>query len=939
MAHFGLQDRDFASQSASKLEERSGSFVSFFLDLPVDETVFRIFDRKGYYSVHGENAKFIAQEYFRTTVVLKNIGGSARSIPSVCLSQNMFEDVVKDLLMEKRCVVELWASEGGQKWKRSKLASPGNLQDFEDFWLNQDDYSGEDAIVLAIRVATRDGSPLIGVAHASSTQRSIALCEFSDADDFSNLQSVIYQCGAHECVVMAKDRSKSFDLALAQCDVRVTEVKKNLFESDGIEHDLERILREKQEAVLHQVRDSKHAMSALASVVKYLGLLDDSSNKNTFCISVHRMEQFVHIDPVAVTALNVLPSPADASKSMSLFGLLNQCRTSMGSRKLNRWTRQPLISKKEIDRRLDLVESFVEDAPLRLHLLNDALRKIPDLTRISKKLLRGVAKLEDCVKLYEFVMRIPSLINSIAGFSGPDRLRARIETDILHPFEESQKDFENLVVMIENTIDFSESDSHSYRISPAFDPELQRVREEMDEVLRGIHDAHMDVCKRLGIDHSKNQLKLEQNSVHGYSLRLSRKDEKLIRNKHEFVVLDTRKDGVVFTTVRIRKMSDEWSTMSSEYDAKQSELVKKAVEVVSSYVPVIDRVGELISDLDVFVSFAHVSSTAPKQYVRPVMFDEKDCDGGDMNEEGVEKTRDLRLVESRHPCLEAQDSCMFVANDAVLESGKSTFCIITGPNMGGKSTYIRQVALISLMAHMGCFVPCSAAEIPIIDAIFARIGASDSQLRGVSTFMAEMLEVASILRTATYRSLVIVDELGRGTSTYDGFGLAYAIAEHILTKIHCFCMFATHFHELTSLDEDHPDVRNLHVSARMENERLVMEYRVLDGKCDQSFGIHVAEMVDFPKEVVEVARKKARELEDLSGENDFKKRKIADVDSGAIKSSSEEDENTDALFEAFLQATDPGVGVEEQKEQLRRIQDKIKNFESKNDDAKIIVER
>jgi DNA mismatch repair protein MSH2 len=417
--------------------------------------------------------------------------------------------------------------------------------------------------------------------------------------------------------------------------------------------------------------------------------------------------------------------------------------------------------------------------------------------------------------------------------------------------------------MVETTVDLDALDNHEFIIRPEFDDGLRTIRKRLDKCKAEIATEHRYVGKDLDQDIEK-KLILENHKTHGWCFRLTRAEQSSIRNKKEYKEITTMKNGVYFTTNNLAELRREFDQLFENYNRTQSGLVQEVVNVASSYIPVLEKLAATLAHLDVIVAFSHVSVHAPTPYTRPTI-----------HERGTGNTI---LKEARHPCMEMQDDISFITNDVALERGTSEFLIITGPNMGGKSTYIRQIGVIALMAQTGCFVPCSEAELCIFDSILARVGASDSQLKGVSTFMAEMLETANILKSATRESLIIIDELGRGTSTYDGFGLAWAISEHIIKEIGAFALFATHFHELTSLVDPFPQVQNLHVVAHIdgtdspsdENQKrqVTLLYKVEPGVCDQSFGIHVAELVRFPEKVVNMAKRKADELEDFSGKHE-----------------------------------------------------------------------
>ncbi|KAG6876663.1 hypothetical protein C0993_001408 [Termitomyces sp. T159_Od127] len=426
-----------------------------------------------------------------------------------------------------------------------------------------------------------------------------------------------------------------------------------------------------------------------------------------------------------------------------------------------------------------------------------------------------------------------------------------VEEVYLKPLKEHGGSLEKYGEMVEQTLDLEELDNHNYVIKPDYDPKLQDLAEKLTKTRDGLDREHREVGKDLGLELDK-KLHLENNQ-----------DSKALTKK--YIELGTNKSGVFFTTKKLKELAEDFKEYSQSYTRTQVGLVREVVNIASTYTPVLEALDNIIAHLDVILSLAHVSAHSTDAYVKPKVI-EKGLSPNVLNKPTLINSStgsgNLILLESRHPCLEVQDDVSFIPNDVEM--------IKAGPNMGGKSTYIRQVGVIALMAQIGCYVPCTEAQVPIFDSILCRVGAGDSQLKGVSTFMAEMLETATILRSATKDSLIIIDELGRGTSTYDGFGLAWAISEHIASEIRAFCLFATHFHELTALDQQISHVKNLHVVAHVtstgeksQDRDITLLYKVEPGISDQSFGIHVAKLANFPENVIKLAKRKADELEDF----------------------------------------------------------------------------
>ncbi|PBK98891.1 DNA mismatch repair protein [Armillaria gallica] len=873
------------------------AFVTFFGKLPPkspETGTLRLFHRTApdeFYSAYGPDALYAATHVFHTNSVIKYLGAGGRTVglPYVSLKVSIAQMLLREALTTKQLRVEIWEPESQgrkcSKYRLEKEASPGNLQAVEDLLFISSDLLSA-PIVMAIKVNNtsaagggKDKVKSVGIAFADTSIRQLGVADFVDNDLFSNTESLIIQLSVKEAILPTGTSSGNTDrdldlnklkAVLDRCGVVISERKPSEFMAKNIADDLPRLLSKTPAPAAGSADASVSipqlslpvAPSALSALIAYLSLLADPTNHEAYSIRTHDLSQYMKLDASALRALNLTEAPGNAgttTRNTTLLGLLNKCKTAQGTRLLATWLKQPLVNLHEIRRRQNLVEIFVDDSNSRRSLQDDYMKVMPDLHRLSKRFQKSLASLEDVVRVYQVVLKLPGMIKTLNDVQTKEEHTSLIDEAYLTALREHESNLSKYSEMVEQTLDLDQLDHHSYVIKPDFDPRLKEFADELSKLRDGLDEEHQSVGDDLNMELDK-KLHLENSQVYGYCFRLTKNDAKGLSTK-KYTELGTNKSGVYFTTKTLKSLAEDFKDISDKYTRTQSGLVKEVVNIASTYTPVLESLDNIIAHLDVILSFAHVSVNAPEPYVKPTVFE---MGGGS-----------LVLKDARHPCLEVQDDVHFIANDIEMIKGESEFQIITGPNMGGKSTYIRQTGVIALMAQTGCFVPCSEAKLPVFDSVLCRVGAGDSQLKGVSTFMAEMLETAIILRSATPNSLVIIDELGRGTSTYDGFGLAWAISEHIASKIHAFCLFATHFHELTALDQQISHVKNLHVVAHVadtpdENQRrdITLLYKVEPGISDQSFGIHVAELANFPESVVKLARRKAEELEDFGGADD-----------------------------------------------------------------------
>ncbi|KAK8137885.1 DNA mismatch repair protein [Apiospora sp. TS-2023a] len=856
-----------SSRPELKLDDEVG-FIRYFKSLPVvgNETV-RIFDRGDWYTAHGDDANFLARTVYKTTSVVRQLGrNDATGLPSVTMTITVFRQFLREALFKLGKRIEIYASPNGRmNWKIVKQASPGNLQDVED------ELGGFESapMIMAVKITAKASEARnVGVCFADASVRELGVSEFLDNDLYSNFEALLIQLGVKECLIQIDKAEKDRDPELAKlrqiidnCGVAIAERPAGDFGTKDIEQDLSRLLKDERSTTLLPQTELKLAMGSSAALIKYLSVLQDPSNFGQYQLYQHDLSHFMKLDAAALKALNLMPGARDGAKTMSVFGLLNHCRTPVGSRLLAQWLKQPLMNRDEIEKRLQLVEAFANDTELRQTMQEEHLKSIPDLYRLAKRFQRNKANLEDVVRAYQVVIRLPGFLGTLEAVMD-EQYKDPLDEAYTKKLRHASDSLGKLAEMVETTVDLDALDNHEFIIKSEFDDGLRIIRKRLDKIRSDMDREFRSASDDLNQEENK-KIFLENHKVHGWCMRLTRTEAGCIRNNSKYRECSTQKNGVYFTTNKLQALRREFDQLSQNYNRTQSSLVNEVITVAASYCPVLEQLAGVLAHLDVIVSFAHCSVHAPTSYVRPKI-----------HPRGKGQTI---LKEARHPCMEMQDDVQFITNDVELTRDSSSFLIITGPNMGGKSTYIRQIGVVALMAQVGCFVPCSEAELTIFDSILARVGASDSQLKGVSTFMAEMLETANILKSATSESLIIIDELGRGTSTYDGFGLAWAISEHIVKEIGCFAMFATHFHELTALSEQYPQCRNLHVTAHIsgtssrpvaDKREVTLLYKVEPGICDQSFGIHVAELVRFPDKVIRMAKRKADELEDFTGKHE-----------------------------------------------------------------------
>lgn len=596
-------------------------------------------------------------------------------------------------------------------------------------------------------------------------------------------------------------------------------------------------------------------------------IVDSGSGVNNFFTrSLYATLQegtYFSLSQQTISALDLLPKlKADGTtdqaaqalitsrSSTTIHSVLNKCRTTGGQRLLTLWLKNPLKNVDKINSRLEIVHHLSENAQLRSLCHDEVLRKIPDLLRIAYKLEKEKCTINDLIKVYNSTKLTADLYEAYENqkIYSPELTPDSVEQLFLST-KTSTDNLKDFLKIIEDTIDLENIDpSGDYMVKPEVDDDIGKVTIDINRLTKEAKTVLDYAARDLNLEAGKS-IKLETDNDKGFGLRVTKQNEQSIRGNTDYHQLSTvKKDGYRFSTDRLDRLSAKYVSAKEEYRSLARLIIENIIDQAVMFSNEVLDISMSLSLIDVFVGMA--TAAMQNNYVKPLMFDSD--------------TGRIELERMRHPCIEQQpDIVNYVPNDLILSKDEKKFYIITGPNMGGKSTFIKSVAVNVIMAQCGSLVPADEAKISIVDNVFTRVGAGDRQMEGISTFMEEMLDMAKILNEASENSLVIIDELGRGTSTFDGFGLAWSISRQLSTKIKCYTLFATHFHEMTELENEVASVGNLHVKALCSEDKLTMLYTICDGVCDESYGIEVAKYTRFPEHVTEAAKEKLRQLEEL----------------------------------------------------------------------------
>ena len=621
---------------------------------------------------------------------------------------------------------------------------------------------------------------------------------------------------------------------LASMEVKEIVVKSdctyNFNDSIMVSHYDNETFNEKYRDIFHNIKDLKE-IKVSTLLLNYLIETQKRDLEHLQMIEEINNQDFMTMDLYTKKSLELTENSKDHEKYGSLFWLLDMTKSAMGARLLKNYIDRPLLKKEAIEERLDIVEIFTQQF-IQRESIKEILKEIYDLERLSSRIAFGNINARDLKWISSSLKVLPELKQQLYSFNEP--LTDQLANQII--------DLSHITKLIDDAIIDNPplTIKEGNIIKDHFNEELDELRYLRDHGKQWLVDFEQKEREKTGI---KN-LKVGYNRVFGYYIEVTKGSLDLVKDEFEYTRKQSLSNAERFITPELKDMESKILSAQDKIQKLEYVLFTQVRNEIKKEVHLIQDVSKIIARVDVYQSLAMLASE--NSYVRPVFNDQKIMD----------------IKEGRHGVIEkVMGHGKYVPNDVSIDEN-SPVVLITGPNMGGKSTYMRQVALIVIMAQIGSFVPAKYANLTIFDQIFTRIGASDDLISGQSTFMVEMLEANNALRFASEKSLILFDEIGRGTATFDGMAIAQAMIEYIASEIHCMTLFSTHYHELTFLEDKGLGIQNVHASARVDNDHLVFEYLIKKGRSNKSYGVNVAKLAKLPDEVINRANLVLETLED-----------------------------------------------------------------------------
>lgn len=614
-------------------------------------------------------------------------------------------------------------------------------------------------------------------------------------------------------------------------NVYITKFNDKFFDSEVENLEMRFSIQDNYGKKIENFSEKNLAISSIHALFEYIEQTQKTNLDHINKIVVYSISRYMALDVNSRRNLEITEKMRDKSKKGTLLWVLDKTSTSMGGRALRRWLGDPLVDVLEINQRLEAVKELKDDVMLRGEV-TDNLKKVYDIERLAGKMAYGNANARDMVTLKNSLLKLPEVKKSLVN----------CKSERLKGIAENLDELQDIYQLIDGAIidDPPMTMKDGGIIKMGYDEEIDTLKTAQIEGKNWLVQLELDEREKTGI---KN-LKIGFNKVFGYFIEVTK--SYLSQVPDRFVRKQTLANAERYITEELKNLENQILGAEEKVVNLEYEAFIQIREQIAKNIKRLQRTSEMIATLDVLTSFAEVAEDM--NYCMPE----------------VTSTGVIDIKNGRHPVIEKiLGPGSFVENDTYLDKQENRLSIITGPNMAGKSTYMRQVALITLMAQVGSFVPAKSAKIGVVDKIFTRVGASDDLSMGQSTFMVEMMEVATILKEATSNSLVILDEIGRGTSTYDGLSIAWAVAEFISDKEKCGAktLFATHYHELTELEEKKEGIKNYSIAVKEKGEDIIFLRKIVRGGTDESYGIHVARLAGVPKVVTQKANEILRSLE------------------------------------------------------------------------------